>query len=254
MARIANYWNSTSNPTNTDYNSVTIDWGWSNGQTFSNRTTYKYTELTYYNQKKPEVRINKVDSTNSSITLNDKNISFKVYTKDDDGNYVPVMNDATPPAQVTVTAQGGSVSTGILLEAGTDYYFVEDSTTVPAGYLDPNSTSADIQALYTALGSNYTYATIDGQTVLVIKGTMQDRNKTAPSSSDKAINYCTFTFKNIPNSGSILVHKKIDGQAATISGFPVVVLIIKDFNCRKKLSPNQLKICQKLKTVNLNQH
>ena len=126
-------------------------------------------------------------------------------------------------SQLTINAQGGSVSTGVILEANKDYYFVEDTTNLPAGYINPNTSDPDIQALYTALGSDYSYATIDGQTVLVIKGQVKDRNKANPSNTDTAINYWLFTFKNIPNVGGVKVVKKIDGKNANVTGFPIVV-------------------------------
>ena len=106
---------------------------------------------------------------------------------------------------------------------GIDYYFVEDTTNLPAGYLNPNTDSADVQALYKGLGADYVYTTVDGQTVLAIKGTVKNMAK-AGSPSSSTPNRVVFTFKNIPNTGSMIVHKTIDGKASTISGFPVVVL------------------------------
>jgi hypothetical protein len=211
---LANYWkdNTTNYPNQDDLNLNSL-------QLFSNRTTQKYLTVTIYNAKQPEVRISKVDSVTPATTLNDKGITFKVYTKNDDGTYSPVMNGTS---QLTINAQGGSVSTGVILEANKDYYFVEDTTNLPAGYINPNTDNADIQALYKALGSDYSYATIGGQTVLVIKGHVTDGTR-ADRPNSNTINYCLFTFKNIPNVGGVKVVKKIDGKNANVTGFPIVV-------------------------------
>ena len=104
---LANYWSGNTNYPNQDHlflNSL---------QLYSNRTTQKYLTVTIYNAKQPEVRISKVDSVTPTTTLNDKGITFKVYTKNDD-TYTPVKNDDGTP--LTINAQGGSIATGAILK------------------------------------------------------------------------------------------------------------------------------------------
>ena len=174
-------------------------------QTYANRGNTKSQTRTIYNAPDPLIRINKVSSANTGTSVS--GAQFTVYTKD--GNvYKPVKDDQGNPIVITTTNANSTTR----LPKG-EYYFAE--TTVPEGYLDPNTNLA----FYQSLSSDYVSGTTsDGQTLTFIKGTVEDMKKNGTSD-----NIMTFTFKNIPNVGSLAVKKTIDGTAATIAGFNVQV-------------------------------
>jgi len=176
-------------------------------QTYANRDKNKNTTCTIYNAPYPLIDIKKVDTANKPVN----GAVYTVYTKNADGTFSPVMKDGAP---VTINTNLSSVNnnTTIRLEPDVEYYFAE--TTVPDGYLDPNENFE----MYHNLSSDYVQGTVSGTTTVLtfVKGKVTNMPKNGTKD-----NVCTFTFKNIPNGGSLKVLKYVDGVLA--NGFEITV-------------------------------
>ena len=125
-----------------------------------------------------------------------------VYTKDDSGNYVPYPN-ATSPVVFDLTSSATATKS---LPAGT--YYVTEST-VPSGYLNPNSSAAcaEYNRLFPATPNTYFYDAASGKTF----------TKVTASGTENT----SYTFHNIPMNGSVNIKKRVDGAEASIAGFSV---------------------------------
>ena len=182
-------------------NSTTIDlsdWVYT-----ANSSDNKNVVITFSNRMDPDIRIKKVDSTSATTTF--PNVEYTIYEKVGD-NYVQLTDNEGNP--IKIKADGATHD--LHLPAGTTYYFHEEN--VPAGYLDP-----DVETFYTFYSAlnpdGYVRATIDGQVKTLAVG--QVTNSTGTT------NICEFTFKNIPNKGSIEVKKLVDGVQQGSSGFSI---------------------------------
>ncbi|MBO4839406.1 MAG: hypothetical protein J5493_08580, partial [Lachnospiraceae bacterium] len=178
-------------------------------RTNNSTSTAKYYRAAMYNQYEPIVKLKKV----SSLAPNGSHISgakFKVYTKTADGKFAPYPSAAD---QYEISATNGNVDGKYFPAAadGTTYYFRE--TTVPANYLDPDENFD----LYHALDPKYEQGQIVGE------GT--DLHTFYPVTitnvSTRTTNVFSFTFKDIPNLGSLKVKKTVDGVPS--AGFDITV-------------------------------
>ena len=177
--------------------------------------------LTYtvFNKPDSELYLYKKDATKDA-TGKHADISgakYAVYkrTANADGTYTytQVTYDGSP-LEIAVT----NGRTEVRLPAG-DYWLCE--TTVPQGYLNPNSEAAcaEYNRLDPSGGDNnhgaYVYDAATGKTFVQI---------TVPQVSDQGENVtCSFTFYNIPNKGNVTVQKFVDGVSVSMAGFGVAV-------------------------------
>ena len=168
----------------------------------------KYKAYTVKNKPAPQVKITKKTMGQQTKI---KGAKFTVYYKNASGQYVPYPN-ATNPVVFDLTSANNATKT---LPMGT-YYIAE--TTVPEGYLNPNSANgaaeynrvADILHRYLegTTPITYTYDPTTGLTFTQITVDGDTEN---------------FTFYNILNKEKVRVKKRVDGQEASVAGFMVYI-------------------------------
>ena len=162
------------------------------------------------NKPDPSLTINKKNavSRNTNVT----GAQFTVYVKDSEGHFVTYPVGGDPMVIDKTNEPSGKFLPATLPEGYDGYYFNESKT--PDNYLNPNSEGACAE--YNRLDppesgqpNKYIWDANSGKTF--VKGTVTDTQNV------------TFTFYNVPNTGSVKVVKLVDGAPATEKGFPVEI-------------------------------
>lgn len=186
-----------------------------------------------YNKPNPNIQISKTGRKYSTTggndtteSLNEKNVTFKLYTKDpgesDPATFTPVLD--TEGNSVVIPANGSLSGIRLTASEYIKYYVVEQGT--PDGYLDPSVVPEEYILSYNKTEQNYISGkdSETGNRLTFIKLNVTDR--TGRSDSTKFDNECYFTIENIKNEADIQIQKYIDGSFANTSagsGFVVRV-------------------------------